>query len=213
MSQSGALIPVEVSNQVQFVTVGRLPIDYHRGVPSATPTGMDSNRITSGFHGKWVFWTLLLLGLLAGGCDSSISPTSPNFDASPGEVEFQLFQLTNSARAAADVEPPLTSDPVLVEVAREHSAAMRDDGFFGHVGPDGRGLRQRLDDAGIGYSKAAENLAQVSNVGNPAEFTYDLLMDSERHRANILDPRYTLVGIGVVRSGDAYWITQIFVQP
>lgn len=174
---------------------------------------MDGNRITSGFHGKWVFWALLLLGLLASGCNSSLSPTAPEIDASPAEVEFQLFELTNSARASAGIEPPLTADPRLVDVARTHSTAMRDQGFFGHVGPDGRGLRQRLDDAGISYSRAAENLAQVSNIASPADFAYDLLMDSERHRDNILDPRFTDVGIGVVRSGDSYWITQIFIQP
>jgi uncharacterized protein YkwD len=128
-------------------------------------------------------------------------------------VEFQLFEATNTGRSSQGVEPPLTSDPHLVDVAREHSRAMRDQGFFGHVGPDGRGLRQRLDDAGISYRRAAENLARVTNVDDPANFAYDLLMDSERHRENILDPRFSQVAIGVVRDTDSFWITQIFIQP
>jgi uncharacterized protein YkwD len=173
---------------------------------------MQINRITSGFYGKWVFWALLLLALLAGGCDSSLGPTTPIVDASPAEVEFQLFELTNSARASQGVEPSI-SDSGLVETAREHSRAMRDQGFFGHVGPDGRGLRQRLDEAGIPFRRAAENLAHVTHVDDPANFAYELLMDSERHRENILDPRFTQVGIGVVRDADSFWITQIFIQP
>jgi len=175
--------------------------------------GMDSNRITGGFHGKWVFWVLLLLAFLAGGCDSSLGPTSPAIEMSPAEVEFQLLQLTNRARSSADVQPEVVADPQVANVARQHSAAMRDQGFFGHAGADGRDLRQRLEDAGIPYSRAAENLAQVTNVSDPANFAYDLLMDSENHRENILDPRFTLVGIGVARSDDSYWITQIFIKP
>jgi len=174
---------------------------------------MNSNRMTGGFHGKWVFWTLLLLGLLAGGCDSSISPTSPSISQTPSEIEFQLLQLTNTARSSADVSPPLTPDPRLSDIGRSHSVAMRDLGFIGHVGPDGKNLRQRLGEAGVDFSRAAENLAQVTNVTDPANFAYDLLMDSESHRANILDTRFTLVGVGVVRSDDTFWITQIFVQP
>jgi uncharacterized protein YkwD len=174
---------------------------------------MNSKRMTGGFHGKWIFWTLLFLALLAGGCDSSLSPTSPSIGKTPSELEFQLLQLTNTARSSADVEPPLTPDPGLSEIARSHSVAMRDQGFFGHVGPDGKNLRQRLEQAGFDFSRAAENLAQVTNVTDPANFAYELLMDSEGHRANILDPRFTLVGIGVVRSGETFWITQIFLRP
>jgi len=174
---------------------------------------MNSNRITGGFHGKWVFWTLLLLGLLAGGCDSSLSPTSPTISQTPAEIEFTLLQLTNSARSSADVDPSLTSDAALSGVARNHSAAMRDQGFFGHVGPDGKNLRQRLEESGVPFSRAAENLAQVTNVTDPANFAYELLMDSENHRANILDPRFTHVGIGVARTDDTFWITQIFIAP
>lgn len=174
---------------------------------------MSSNRITSGFHGKWIFWGLLLLGLLTGGCNSSLGPTSPESSQTPAEIEYQLLQLTNAARAAAGVEPALTEDPRLTDVARDHSRAMRDQGFFGHVGPDGRTLRQRLEDAGIDYNRAAENLAQVTNVADPSSFAHDLLIDSERHRANILDPRFELVGIGVARSDDTFWITQIFIKP
>ncbi len=175
---------------------------------------MSSNRVTTGgFHGKWFFWALLLLGLLASSCNSSLGPTAPEISSSPAELEFQLLQLTNSARSAADVEPPLGPDPAVAEVARNHSRAMRDQGFFGHVGPDGRGLRERLQDAGIDYSRASENLAQIINSANPADQVHSLLMDSDPHQANILDSRFELVGIGVAASDNTLWVTQIFIKP
>lgn len=175
---------------------------------------MSSQQITDGFHGKWFFWALLLLGLLTGGCGGSPgSPTSPSLDVAPAEVEFQLLHLTNREREEAAVNPDLAADTILGEIARSHSYAMRDAGFFGHEDPRGRTLRERLEEAGIDFSRAAENLAKVTNTSNPATFAHDLLMNSERHRTNILDPKFTYVGIGVSRSNDTFWITQIFIKP
>jgi len=174
---------------------------------------MSSHQITDGFQGKWFFWALLLLGLLTGGCGGPGSPTSPSINVDPSEVEFQLLHLTNGERSSADVDPDLTPDTILGEIARSHSYAMRDQGFIGHESVDGKTLRQRLEEAGIDFSRAAENLAQVTNTSNPASFAHGLLMDSERHRTNILDPRFSYVGIGVSRSDNTFWITQIFIKP
>jgi len=156
---------------------------------------------------------LIFALILALGCSSSESPTSPSGAPTASEVELQLQQLTNRERSTAKVDPDLRADSALSDIARSHSLAMRDMGFFGHGGSDGRTLRQRLESAGIEYSRAAENIAQVTNSTNPAGFAHDLLMDSERHRANILDPRFSNVGIGVSRSNGTFWITQVFVKP
>jgi uncharacterized protein YkwD len=40
-----------------------------------------------------------------------------------------------------------------------------------------------------------------------------MLMGNEEHRTNILDARFTEVGIGVAQRGDTYWMTQIFLRP
>ncbi len=154
---------------------------------------------------------MLLVALLAA-CNSGGSPTEPNVAFSDSEIEFKLLQLTNQARQSSNVEP-LGLESGLSDIARQHSRDMRDLGFLGHVKPDGTTLRQRLEAAGYEFSRAAENIAQVTRVGDPASFAHDLLMESERHRANILDPRFSLVGIGVARSNDTFWITQVFLRP
>ena len=104
-------------------------------------------------------------------------------------------------------------DGRLSEVAREHSEAMRDGGFFGHRNPSGQGLRGRLNSSGVQYSEASENLAQVNDDQQPALIAHHFLMSSPDHRDNILDSKFSRVGIGVARSGSSFWITQVFVRP
>ena len=149
--------------------------------------------------------------LLLAGCNGSGGPTAPG---SPGtdEVEAAVYQLTNAARANQSLST-LTLTDALSQVAREHSQNMRDNGFFGHVNQNGQGLEQRLNAAGISYRAASENLVTVTNAPDPADAAFDLLVGSSEHQANILDPKFTQIGVGAARSGDTYWVTQIFVQP
>jgi len=154
---------------------------------------------------------VLLIGLTAcssGGGESLTGSGSPV----PGDVEFQSADLVNGERQSASVNPQLGVRSRIADLARDHSAAMRAEGFFGHRGSDGKGLRQRLDEAGIQYSAAAENLARVNASANPATVAHRELMASTDHRGNILQPGFDLIGVGVVQSGDTYWITQIFIR-
>lgn len=141
------------------------------------------------------------------------SPTAAGVDLNAADVEFQSLQLANQARADENVQPQLGQDPAVAQVARLHSEAMRDDGFFGHTDQSGDGLRQRLDKAGVQYSGAAENLVEVHHRSNPAQLAHNQLMASASHRKNILSPKYRLAGVGVAKAGDTYWITQIFIKP
>ena len=120
--------------------------------------------------------------------------------------------MANRERQAAAARPSLVLGQDLSAIARQYSEQMRDQGFFSHVAPDGTTLKLRLEIAGVDYSSAGENIAQVSNAGNPAALAHELLMDSRRHRANILDPDFREVGIGVARSSNTFWITQVFVS-
>ena len=153
--------------------------------------------------------------LLAGACSGSgsgIGPTAPS-DISASQVESILADLANQARNSAGVAPDLTLDPAVSLVARAHSEAMRDRGFFSHVDPDGKRLRDRLQAAGIGFRSAGENLAQIGGSPDPGGMAHQLLMDSASHRDNILSGKFTVIGVGVAKRGDEYWITQIFIEP
>jgi uncharacterized protein YkwD len=65
-----------------------------------------------------------------------------------------------------------------------------------------------LERAGIGgWRTCGENVGYGSSVDQ----IHTLFMGSEGHRANILNPAYGQVGIGVVRSGGTVWVTIDFV--
>ena len=159
---------------------------------------------------------VLVLALLGAGCSGSgedSSPTAAGGGLQAADVEFQSLRLVNQARSSEKIKPQLGQDATAAQVARLHSEAMRDQGFFGHTSNNGDGLRQRLDKAGVQYSGAAENLAEVYHRSNPAQVAHSQLMASASHRKNILSPKYRLAGVGVAKAGDTYWITQIFIKP
>lgn len=152
----------------------------------------------------------LLLPLVLMACTGE-SPTEPS-GITIADVAFHSYELANSERRDAGVSPQLALDDALAAVARAHSQAMRDNNFFGHNGPNGD-LRARLQAAGISYRTAAENLAEVDAGADAAGVAHALLMSSQQHRNNILNSRFKLVGVGVVREGNSWWFTQIFVNP
>jgi uncharacterized protein YkwD len=126
-------------------------------------------------------------------------------------VESQSLQLINQTRAQEGL-PQLVPDPRLAEIARAYSAAMRDRGFFSHEDPEGDDFVDRLRAGGVTFTRAAENLAMISNAGDPAGFAHQRFLQNPEHRANILDGRLTHAGVGVARRGSTYWITQLFVR-
>jgi uncharacterized protein YkwD len=111
-------------------------------------------------------------------------------------VESRMLDLVNAERAKVRA-PPLTVDPTMVEVARDYSRAMFAGGFFAHVDPEGRTPFDRMRAGGVRFSAAGENLALAPTV----QLAHDGLMNSPGHRANILNPGFRRVGIGVADGG------------
>ncbi len=152
---------------------------------------------------------MALIGLACGGGSGS-GPTAPQ-QTTVDQIEARSHQLLNQERRDGSISE-LGFHDALSRVARAHSEAMRDQGFFGHVGPSGGDLRARLQGAGVVFDSAGENLVQVSHPTDPAGVGHRELMASAEHRENILDGSFTDVGVGVARRGDIHWITQIFIS-
>lgn len=158
--------------------------------------------------------TALALGailMLVGCSGDSRGPTAPA-EIAPALVESESGSLVNELRLERQLDL-VSFDPLLADIARAHSEAMRDRGFLGHSGPSGQSLRARLRAAGVAFRSAGENLAQVQSAPNPAGEAHAQLLESPGHRENMLDPRFRLVGVGVASEGDTYWITQILLEP
>ncbi|HWO72016.1 MAG TPA: CAP domain-containing protein [Dehalococcoidia bacterium] len=107
-----------------------------------------------------------------------------------------MFQAHNAERSSAGVAG-LSLDARLVAIARERAQNMAAMNCFAHEGC-GPGPFTLLNAAGYSYSIAGENIARNNY---PDSQTVDVamtgFMNSPGHRSNILDARYTKVGIGV----------------
>lgn len=134
------------------------------------------------------------------------------------EVERGIFRLTNAVRRKEGL-PALTWDAALARVARSHSADMLVRGYFRHESPEGRTPHERAKD-GTPYALAAsgENLwgAQGDQPLEPERLPriiVDTWLASPGHRANILNPAFTDLGVGVAQRGNAIRATQVFARP
>ncbi|MFJ2263827.1 CAP domain-containing protein [Streptomyces sp. NPDC087844] len=119
----------------------------------------------------------------------------------------EVVALTNAERAAAGL-PPLAGDPLLTRAAQAHSTDMVARAFYSHTSPDGSEPWHRAAAAGSTRRTIGENIA--CGQRSPAEVVRGW-MDSPGHRANILKPAFTHLGVGFAGGGSAgtYW-TQLF---
>ncbi|WP_405796734.1 CAP domain-containing protein [Streptomyces sp. NBC_01506] len=133
-------------------------------------------------------------------------PLTPHGLAS---VASDVVALTNAERTAAGLRP-LAGDPRLTTAAQAHSDDMVARGFYSHTSPDGRHPWDRATAAGCAHRGIGENIA--CGQRSAAEVVRGW-MDSPGHRANILKPDFTHIGVGLRGGGEAatYW-TQLFGQ-
>ncbi|WP_314414556.1 CAP domain-containing protein [Streptomyces kroppenstedtii] len=132
---------------------------------------------------------------------------TPLTPAGLARTAAEVLALTNAERAAAGL-PPLAEDPPLTRAAQAHSADMVARAFYSHTAPDGSEPWDRAAAAGSARRTIGENIA--CGQRSPAEVVRGW-MDSPGHRANILKPAFTHLGVGFAGGGAAgtYW-TQLF---
>jgi uncharacterized protein YkwD len=143
-----------------------------------------------------------------------------NFGADrTADLERQMWELVNHDRLDPETSAetggraqPLRWNENLAAVARAHSRNMLEQRFFDHVDPDGRTLSTRINEAGIPWRAAGENIAIYETVlGAEAAFMNEPRFQ-HNHRGNILNANYTDVGIGIVKgSNGSLYITEDFV--
>lgn len=112
------------------------------------------------------------------------------------ELEKQMLDLVNKERTSRGLKP-LQYDPELTIVARQHSRDMFARGYFAHVNLQGQDPFDRMKQSHIVFRSAGENLALAKTL----EMAHTNLMNSPGHKANILQPAYGRVGIGVLDGG------------
>jgi uncharacterized protein YkwD len=128
------------------------------------------------------------------------------------ELERACLGEVNHQRVARGLAP-MESDRDLLGVARAYSRRMVEEGFFSHLDPQGRDIRQRLEKARIGWQMVGENLSYSSGYINPIAVSVRGWMDSPGHRRNILEARYndSAIGVWIAADGTVYF-TEIFLR-
>ncbi|HEX6349290.1 MAG TPA: CAP domain-containing protein [Candidatus Dormibacteraeota bacterium] len=111
------------------------------------------------------------------------------------QAEDRMLQLVNKTRAEGGFKA-LSLDPLLQEAAREHSLDMYQRHYFSHLTPDGKSPFDRMRAHGAHFVTAGENIAFAPDVDQ----AYQSLLASPDHRANLLNPDFRCIGIGVYRA-------------
>jgi uncharacterized protein YkwD len=133
----------------------------------------------------------------------------------PTSAEERLAAMANQERVRRGL-PPLAWDDTLCLAGRGHSDEMAALKYFDHDSPT-RGMATPADrwervvaSPPLEYT-IGENLfyGSVTDVA----WAHQSLMDSPGHRDNILNPRFTRIGVGVYTAPDGQmWVTEMFLS-
>jgi uncharacterized protein YkwD len=144
------------------------------------------------------------------------------------EVESYIFQYTNEERQINGISA-LIVNSCLAEIARTHSEDMASNNYFSHVNLKGQDPSARASIRGCPIQKPlgggmtqigiAENIDKMP-TGNVVGYGYildtsqsvaraqiDSWMNSPGHRANILNPTYSYIGVGTAKDAYGYYIS------
>ena len=121
----------------------------------------------------------------------------------------EVLRLVNQERAKVNLAP-LKNHNNLAKVAEAKSKDMRDKKYFDHISPTYGTPGAMVKKFNISYTMLGENIA----VGQTTpKAVVDSWMKSPGHKANILNARYTHIGIGYAEGGSwKYYWTQLFLK-
>jgi uncharacterized protein YkwD len=154
---------------------------------------------------------LLLLTVLLASCGGSgraqASGQRPSTAGLDAEGEAQMVELINQARSAHGLSP-LETDSRMTNAARKHTELMVQQSTLAHQFPGEPLPQDRIAAEGLASDQQGENVDLNQTIAG----AHDALMRSPPHRANILNPEYNAVGVGVIRRGADVWVTEDFAR-
>lgn len=125
-------------------------------------------------------------------------------DTSVSAYAQKVVDLVNAERAKNGLSA-LTVDTSVTAAANVRAKEIKQS--FSHTRPNGSGFSTALTENGASYRGSGENIAWGQKT---PEAVMNAWMNSDGHRANILNPKFTKIGVGhYVNNGTSYW-TQLF---
>lgn len=154
---------------------------------------------------------LILLLFLVSVLQSSFLIRTNYFTAAV--LPHALADLTNEARAQAGFQP-LKVSPKLEAAARSKAEDMAKKGYFAHKSPEGLTPWYWFAKSGYVFHAAGENLAV--DFSDSVEVSKAWL-GSPKHRANILNPRFSEIGVATIKGfyngREAVFVVQMLGRP
>lgn len=127
-------------------------------------------------------------------------------DISKANVEYILSKI-NEERQKNGL-PPLTLDSLLTTTAQTKAKDMVENNYFSHTSPTYGSPFEMMQNAGITYIAAGENIAGNNNIDD----AINSFLTSEEHSKNILSNSYNYIGIGIEKSNTyGYIIVLMFI--
>jgi len=136
-----------------------------------------------------------------------------NTDLLSAVISRTVIDLTNTNRGKGALAV-LTPNPILERAAQEKADDMAEKGYFAHTSPEGKTPWHWFKSAGYAYMYAGENLAVNFTDSNEVDRAW---MNSPGHRANILNGKFTEIGVataeGVYQGRQTTFVVQMFGKP
>ncbi len=133
--------------------------------------------------------------------DLKVKLTNTSIDQT---AEMEMLSFVNLERKKIGLIP-LVFSLELRDVARAYAKEIFQSGNFAHISLNGNSPFDRMQNSGILFGTAGENLAFAQST----ELAHQGLMESPGHRANILSVDFKTIGIGVANGG---YLGKVFVQ-
>ncbi|QAT51310.1 hypothetical protein EQM14_10730 [Caproiciproducens sp. NJN-50] len=142
------------------------------------------------------------------GSSSSSASSGSAATGTYADFQNQVVQLVNQERTSRGLSA-LSVDTALTKTATLKSQDMAKLGYFDHTSPTYGSPFDMMKQFGISYRTAGENIAMGQTSPQQVMTGW---MNSEGHRANILNSSYTKIGVGIAQNsnGQYYW-TQQFI--
>ncbi len=140
--------------------------------------------------------------------ESNTTTTTATGTTGTTESEYiaEVVRLVNEERAKEGLSALKTDSSVQ---AAAQVRAVETATLFSHTRPNGTSCFTALQEAGVTYSSAGENIAYGQQT---PEAVVSAWMNSSGHRANILNSSYTTIGVGCYKSGNTYYWSQFFIS-
>ena len=139
---------------------------------------------------------------------------SNNSSSYIAQIEQMIFNKVNEERAKAGVAP-LSYSNTMQKYARIKSEDMGVRKYFSHEDPNGQLITVKMKADGVSYNAWGENIAYLGGYSGDSNIANKFMtnwMNSSLHRANILSPNFTSIGVGVYKIGNTYYATQEFMK-